>query len=79
MKNAINAVIWAADVPSQMARLSGHGNPAVRAAAVHIARIESDHWRNDYNREAAIQNADNALFYLPMPEIERLCSAYENR
>jgi hypothetical protein len=76
-QNAIKAVIWAADAPAITERLSNHGNPAVRKAAEHIGRISSDHARNDYNHASAFQAANDALYYLPMPEIERLCAAYE--
>jgi hypothetical protein len=76
---AHQAVIFAADQPAIMHALSRHGNPAIRRAAETLDQIVAMHRRHDYNQARELQIADNALFCLPLDEIEKLCAAYEAR
>ena len=72
-----SAVIFAADQPATMARLARNGCASTRKAAELLAQIAEMHRRSDYNHAMEHQIAENALFYLPMSEIELLCAAYE--
>lgn len=77
--NAQAAVIFAADQPSQMERLSNCGSPAIRRAAERMAEIAEMHRRNDYNPSMERQIANDVIFYLSLKEIQRLCKAYDLR
>ena len=70
------AVIFAAGQLAVMERMLHHGNPAIRRAAETMYQIVSMHRLGDYNLAREHQIANDALFYLPMAEIERLCAAY---
>ena len=76
IRNSEKAVIAAADQPATMDRLRQSGNPATRRAAGFMNEITAMHSRNDYDAKQN-QCAQNALYYMPMAEIERLCAAYD--
>lgn len=73
MARAHDAVILAADTQETFDRLAHHRHPAVKKAMISIREIADMHAQNDYNRAREIQLADDALFYLPLAQIEALC------
>jgi hypothetical protein len=75
LAHAHRAVIFAADHAEVMHRLTN--NPATRRAADTMGQIVEMHRVHDHNPAREHQIAEDALFFLPMREIEILCAEYE--
>lgn len=77
MANAHAAVIFAArHDKALMDRFATHGNPAVRKAAEIMAYLAGMADQETARHQAT---AENALYYMPMPQIEELLRAYAAR